>query len=309
MEDILKNWFSIEEFVQLMVDIKIGSTSDFIKAKKEGDLPKEIPDKPLQAYPELEGQWSVLWDKVRSLRLSQEKDVAERRKWIDEELRITSEVFEELNKKEPEVDLSSEREDSSIDTQKEGDVDHQNREALRTGNQHNSQINEVGESVPEGQREIGRKSLSSHISAARIAHNERLRKNKEEEALFLITENPQIKGRELAEKMQISTALISKIISSLKKGGHLVRVGGSGKYGYWEVFKRGEKVPFVSPQSKLEKKALSLIKKNPQVKRKELSKQLQVSVKLINKIISKLKMEGRLVKVGGKSKYGYWKVL
>ena len=52
--------FPLEDFVQLMVDLKIYSNRDLVKAKREGDFPEEVPDKPLRAYPELGGKWNVL---------------------------------------------------------------------------------------------------------------------------------------------------------------------------------------------------------------------------------------------------------
>ena len=266
--------FPFKNFVQLMVDLKIYSTLDLVKAKRDGDFPEEVPDKPLQTYPELEGKWSLLWDTVHALHLSQREDVAKRRKWTTSEVRAFI------------------------------------KEVLKTESRRNSQINKVGEHVPERQKKIGRKALSSHVPAALIAHNERLRKN-QEEVLSLIAKNPQIKVEELAEQMQIPKRPTEQIISKLKEGGHLVRVGRTSKYGYWEVFKEGEKVSasVVSLQSERESKMLSLIAKNPQMKVGELAEKMQISERSARGIISKLKKEGRLVRVGGSSKYGYWEVL
>ena len=52
--------------------------------------------------------------------------------------------------------------------------------------------------------------------------------------LHLITKNPQISKREMAEKIGISTTAIDKNIETLKKKCLLKRVGGA-KGGYWEA--------------------------------------------------------------------------
>ena len=54
--------------------------------------------------------------------------------------------------------------------------------------------------------------------------------------LLLITENPRISKREMAERIGISTTAIDKNIATLKNKNYLRRVG-EDKSGYWEVLK------------------------------------------------------------------------
>ncbi|MCZ0933085.1 MAG: winged helix-turn-helix transcriptional regulator [Oligoflexia bacterium] len=54
---------------------------------------------------------------------------------------------------------------------------------------------------------------------------------------------------------------------------------------------------------------LSLIAKNSQISATELAEKLQVSRNSINTMISKLKKEGWLARIGGIGINGHWKVL
>ena len=137
-----------------------------------------------------------------------------------------------------------------------------------------------------------------------------LQSERERRVLSLIEENPQIQIRELSEQIEVTRRLVDKIISQLKEEGHLVRVGGTSQHGYWKVFKKGEKASadVVSLQSERKRRLLSLMEENHQIQIRELSEHLQVSERLVDKTIAYLKKEGRLVRVGGVSQHGYWKV-
>ena len=99
-----ENWekpLSFKEFLQILTELKIYSTSDFVKLKKEEGLPEGVPEKPLRAYPELKGQWSLLWSKIHDVRLSQGENVAKRRKLTNEEMRrFMAEISDKLEKEE-----------------------------------------------------------------------------------------------------------------------------------------------------------------------------------------------------------------
>lgn len=89
-EGSLEDYISFQEFLQLLKELRVYSTSDFAKLKREG-LPDGIPSQPLRVYSELEGQWSVLWDKIHELRLAdpeEQQNITEHRKITSVEFRI-----------------------------------------------------------------------------------------------------------------------------------------------------------------------------------------------------------------------------
>ncbi|MCZ0933084.1 MAG: hypothetical protein OXJ52_08030 [Oligoflexia bacterium] len=235
----------LKDFVQLMADLKIYSTRDLAKAKREGDFPEEAPEKPLRTYFELKGQWSVLWDKVHSIRLSQGEDVAERRKLTESEFLA---FMREVSNKESdgretlEGDFFGEREemleaDPSIE-QEDGDVNHS-----KYGKSGNIQVDGL-KHVQQGKN--GGKALSNlwkKEPADQTAHNERfsVSLSGKSEALSLMAKNPRMRRGELAEKMKISMRQINAIISELKREGRLSRLGGTNRHGYWHLPEKEDK--------------------------------------------------------------------
>ena len=76
----------LKEFVQIMHSLKIYSTSDFVDAKRDGDLPEEIPDKlwevvkayrELQIHTNLKDNLEILWRMVRKVSLSDTQEQAD----------------------------------------------------------------------------------------------------------------------------------------------------------------------------------------------------------------------------------------
>ena len=69
----------LKEFVEALADLKVYSTGDFISLKRKGDIPDGITDRPLQAYPELKGEWRHLWGRVHAIRLVRGEHLEERK--------------------------------------------------------------------------------------------------------------------------------------------------------------------------------------------------------------------------------------
>ena len=85
-EEIME-WMPLEEFVRLMHSLRCYSVHDFVDLKRDGDLPEGAPEKPLRVYPQLKGDWSVLWGLVRKARLSDTREEGStKRKMTDREL-------------------------------------------------------------------------------------------------------------------------------------------------------------------------------------------------------------------------------
>ena len=136
-----------------------------------------------------------------------------------------------------------------------------------------------------------------------FSYRKKRRNQKKEEVMTLMRENPRIKVKELSEETGVSTDIINGIISELKKEGKVERVSGS--YGYYHVLEEGEASSNWKEQRKEE--VLTLMREDPRIKIKELSEETGVSASIISRIISELKKEGKVERVGGP--LGYYHVL
>ena len=70
----------LKKFTEILADLRVYSTVDFISLRREGEIPDEITGQPLRAYPELQGKWSHLWDRVRAIRRANGEEPEEREK-------------------------------------------------------------------------------------------------------------------------------------------------------------------------------------------------------------------------------------
>ena len=327
----------LEEFLHFLIDMEIYSIIDFVNLKKEEGLPDGVPDKPLQVYSELKGQWSILWKKIHDIRFpsSQEQgSITERRKLSSTELRaLFTGAFNEWQEEErvlEEEEISTtedrisaqdkmkdqilalmienpyitvprlaEQVDASITITSQTISSLKEEGRVKGFRIHNSRVEywkvlQRGKSsrrLPQRRRTQRRATSSHHL----------LQEERKKRILFLMDMNPYIITTQIAERTSIPISTINNIITSLKKEGQVERVGTRQK-GYWNVLQEGEES---SPQEQRKKQILRLMFTNPHITRAQLAEQTGVSRSTIQKMISSLKEEKRLERIGAE-KNGYW---
>ena len=195
----------LKEFCENLADLKIYSTSDFFTFKREEGLPDGIPDKPLRAYPELQGKWSNLWDRVHALRRARGEEIEEKSKLSSGELKalVTKMVNtfdrEEIPEEEfpieaeDDTDLSEESEDISLSLTTGKPSDNRRRTRLNKQKPHN--ILQQGKDKQEKPRVYNDEShptdtplITSPQKVAEPVHYDPQEERKEA-VLTLITEN------------------------------------------------------------------------------------------------------------------------
>ena len=132
---------------------------------------------------------------------------------------------------------------------------------------------------------------------------------RELEILTALSEDSQMTVAALSERTGASSSTVGKVISNLKREGRLKRVGGRSHSGYWVVIKEGEEFSYQSPQEKRELEVLSALSEDSRMTVPALSERTGAALSTINKVISNLKREGRLQRIGGNSSSGYWVVV
>ena len=119
-----------------------------------------------------------------------------------------------------------------------------------------------------------------------------------------IKKNPYLTRQELADLERISISYISSIINGLKEKGMIECVGNK-KSGYWKIRwdytkTETEKIDFVS--------ILSHIKKNPAISVSKLSNIIGITSNKMSSVVSQLKQEGLLERIGKQSHNSFWKL-
>lgn len=334
-EEDLDDVMPFKEYLQFLVEIEVYSTKDFVKKLKKADFPDGMSEKPLRTYSELRGQWSVLWDRVHELRLSnseEEQNIPERRKMTSSELRVlvtevNRAVEEEIKEEEIEIlDEASleEVEEGSPDNRKPAEILDQVNLKKMEDNNFNSQdpANRLTTEREAEQTEtaIGVQNRETEIIESTDARREKLlvlmrqgkpgaifREQRKERILSLIAENLQISTIELASKTGVSTGAINRATRELQEEGYLARAG-FGDHFSWKVFKEGNKPSDYDLQKEIREETLTLITENPRITVSELADKIGVSEGIINYTIVKLEKAGYLIQVGS-DKDSYWKVL
>ncbi|MCY4513473.1 MAG: winged helix-turn-helix transcriptional regulator [Bdellovibrionales bacterium] len=143
------------------------------------------------------------------------------------------------------------------------------------------------------------------------------REQKKERIVELIGKYKGITIRELAENIEVSEGLISKMIAELKDKERIERVGGSTNDGFYRILEEGETPLSLEEHRKQEeenrkkkaKKVVELIKKHKGITIKELAENMRVSEKAMGRIIRKLKDEKQIERVGGSGSSGFYRAL
>ena len=332
-KESLENYRSLEEFLQILIDLKVYSTIDFINLKNEKDLPDGVPDKPLQAYPELEGKWSVLWKKIRDIRFpypQEQEDTIKRRKLNSEELRaFMMETFNEWEEQEKLKKKKRSREEERLKEKERLRKEKRNEQILllmmenpyittvqlakQTGATITTINNAIADLKNKG-RVTNIKINNSGLEYWRILPTKKkpsrrfLQREREEKILFLMDMNPYITMVQIAERMGTATSTITNVITRLKTEGRVTRIGMTQK-GYWKILQMREEPSDYSLQEERKRQILRLMFANPHITILNLAEQINLSRPTVQTMIARLKTEGRVARTGAASRSGYWEVL
>jgi predicted HTH transcriptional regulator len=148
---------------------------------------------------------------------------------------------------------------------------------------------------------------------------EELLTDKQIEVLNMIKENPYVSRKELSKQVSVNESVIQKHLDNLKKKGLIDREGKT--KGYWKILENDNSIAGgqmggqmggqiggqIEEPADRQIEILNIIKRNPYVSRKELSKQMNVNESAIQKHLDNLKKKG-FIDREGKTK-GYWKIL
>jgi predicted HTH transcriptional regulator len=124
--------------------------------------------------------------------------------------------------------------------------------------------------------------------------------------LLLLSENPEMSLAKVASRLDRSVSAIEQAVKKLRDEGSLVRIG-SNKSGYWKVINTEVKTaPETSPE--MSDIIIRILSKNPSMTLKEVAHLVNKSSRTIERIVKKLKKDGKIDRIGPK-KGGYWKVI
>ena len=293
------------EFLQLLIELKVYSTADFITLKREEELAEGFPDKPLRAYPELQGKWRNLWDRVQKISPYKRGTITKQRKLNEEELETFA--IETINEWDG---MGTANEDFPIDIENKKNFQEKKEEHIFTDREIKNKRNRTSSKnkgriqkrkpVAKANNHLQRKKLDRHETL--ILHETR-----KKEILALIAEDPHITLSELAGTMRVSIHIINKIKQLLKKEGRLARIGGNNN-GYWEILEEGDTPTHYDSPAERKEKIISLITENPHITTSQLAEKIGMSIPTIGILIASLKQEGRLARIGT-PRNGYLEVL
>ena len=287
----------LKEFVEVLADLKIYSTGDFISLKRKGDIPDGITDRPLQVYPELKGEWSHLWDRVHTVRLTGGENPRERQSSsVKEVAGFIQGVVDELDEHE----LGGE--DISEEEFPEGIEDGSQKESGEEGESVKSYRGQT-EGKKSGRNEVPVGESSSISQKVADPSHRDFQEERKRQLLELIAENNRITIDEMVTAMGLSRYKINKVITVLKREGRLARIGTIG--GYWQILQEGDQPD--DPLEENKKKILELIAKDEEVTAVEIAEETGLSRYAVDNVITVLKREGRLARIGTIG--GYWKIL
>ena len=128
---------------------------------------------------------------------------------------------------------------------------------------------------------------------------------REKKILELVAEDPEITIAQMVKETKLSRATIDRTIVVLKKEGRLARIGAK-TGGYWQILQKGDTPD--DPLQERKEKLLELIAENNRITKAQMAEKMKVSKSTIDRMLTELKQEGRLARVGEKAD-GYWQIL
>ena len=300
-EDRVEALLSLEEFVEVLADLRVHSTADFISLKRDGAIPDGITDRPLQDYPDLKGEWSHLWDRVHDIRVIRGENPEERRRGrkgpsVKELETFIKGMVNELDEHGlagegiPEEEFQEEIKYRSQKRRRErGGAVRSDRGRDRT----------KGEKPVRTEAPVSESAGASQKAAEPFHYDSP--EEREKKILELIAEDAGITKAQMATVMNLSKTTIDKVITGLKQEGRLMRIGAN-TGGYWQILQEGDQPDDL--QEEREKKLLELIAENRRITIAEMATAMNLSESAINRMLAGLKREGRLMRVGTNN--GYW---
>jgi ATP-dependent DNA helicase RecG len=128
----------------------------------------------------------------------------------------------------------------------------------------------------------------------------------EEEIFEYLKLNPNSTQKKIIEDLNISRRTIERIISLFKEKGYIKRIGNN-RSGYWEIFEALENTT-ANTANEIEEEIIEYLKLNPNSTQKRIIKDLNISRRTIERIISLLKEKGYIKRIGN-NRSGYWEIL
>jgi ATP-dependent DNA helicase RecG len=121
--------------------------------------------------------------------------------------------------------------------------------------------------------------------------------------LVLLRQMPELSIRAIATRLNVSARQVETLLAHLKAQGQLVRLG-SGRRGVWQVA-GGQ--PVAAP-GETQAQILVLLQTKPNLTASQLAGQLGISVRKTEQHLAKLKISGRLLRLGT-PRSGHWQVV
>lgn len=294
----------LNEFLLFLIDAEVFDITDWLDLKKAGLIPPEAPDKILQTYSELNGQWKVLWDTVRALRSSDPKERENIMKKLQKEITLEEEILTEV-----EINgLSKEQRKEKIWEMMDKDSKITVTQIAKRLNIKRSTAYEMIDELLREERVVRHGSNNGGywetLRNGRKPSGRDPQKEREEKFLALVDLDSKITVQKIAKALGVSPSTIDKTTARLRQAGLLTSIGErNAKSRRWIKLEEGNTPPLdLSPQER-EEKLLFLIKGDPTRTIPQLAEKLEVSETTLNRMIKKLKDEGRL------EIDEYWKVL
>ena len=297
--DSLEPPLPLKEFAEILADLKIYSTADFISLKREEGIPDGITGQPLQAYPELQRKWDHLWDRVRAIRRANGEEPEEREKPPFGELEaLMRGMVNELGEEgAPEEKFPEEIEIGSVRPPQKKKKEKDRPSERIKAKQKKKKSGRAGA--------YANKPSGASRKAARPSHRDS-QEEKKKRLLELTAENSRITIAEMTEKMSLSKSAIERMIAVLRQEGRLARIG-SDKSGYWQMLREGESSDSYDPYKERKKKILDLISENARITINEMAEKMSLSEATIGRMTAVLKQEGRLARMGANPNR-YWQI-
>lgn len=127
-----------------------------------------------------------------------------------------------------------------------------------------------------------------------LESNENFSEEQKEQILSLVAKDTRVKKGRLAKELGVSYQKIRLITAELR-GKNLLAWVGPKKEGFWEILKKGEEPSVYEPKKE---EVWFLMRQDPEISKAELMKVVGISISTLERIISRLKDEGRLVIAG-----------
>ena len=386
----------LEKYVSHLATANIDSNLKFTKFIKA--FPDILQDKPLRRYPELQGQWDILWDMVRKKQLENLSELLTHLKqpepsdedrringhentelfadeapvdagnWIEDRINEQDEPFNDLLPQEerdrqrhgksgtywwasdedsdaadydspewkkdtivailnlnPKMDMQELADKSGVDLSHAisllEELQTENRIVWITDNsgEYWIVINERNydrwiylkiSSLLTQNPEMSKREIADKTGRPYSEISEIVKNIRKAIILKLITKNPWITKQKLATTLEIPLKTVFRIIEELETENRLVHKGKRGtRKGYWLVFDKKGRLIGGDPKQRIKETILTLLKENPKMTEQQISNKFdEISIYIVKKAIKELQNEELLIYQGHPPNGGYWAI-